>query len=476
MRIFAKTIVFVWISALVANCLAQGGQIGRMGRFDGSVSRISSAISTYLNGREISNVLTPGEFSEMPLALAKGQVVVAEARSDAFDPALEIVDSSGAIRARNDDRYPGDQRPLLFWRCPDGGAFSIHVRCFHDRSGGQFHMRFNVYDSVDLTVDKSTEQVVKNPSRFLFRIPMKAGEIKQVILERPSGGSQATVQLEGAISPLGLPDIDLADPIQSVFPNSILAPVSGDYYAIASSGQREPLKVRATTRLVVPTALSLVEGSCTSKVHKGAPALWGITVKSGQILRAATSGLPLEDSLVVTEQPDVSHYDLAKPETDPFFPKDADSEPEKGPAIQSLVGRARDARVAVFEAKRDTKLWLATSGAGGGSGEFALAVQSAPKTFPEGADIAAKLRIGDTDYWAFDARVGDVMAFKAQASGFSAHIAFLQPDLNEDWSRDMLPDQTTETWNTIVQRPGRYLVAVSCVGDGGGGDYSVKLR
>jgi hypothetical protein len=37
-------------------------------------------------------------------------------------------------------------------------------------------------------------------------------------------------------------------------------------------------------------------------------------------------------------------------------------------------------------------------------------------------------------------------------------------------------DQTSDTWRMIVQKPGRYLVQVSCLGDGGGGEYSLSRK
>ena len=127
----------------------QGGQSRNMREMDGSANSIEQGISVYLNGEEIKTILSPGEFCEWTLNMKVGQVVVGEARSDAFDPALEVVDHANKVVAQNDDRYPGDQRPLLFWRCDQEGIYALHLRCFHDKSGGQAFVRFKVYNSVD---------------------------------------------------------------------------------------------------------------------------------------------------------------------------------------------------------------------------------------------------------------------------------------------------------------------------------------
>ncbi len=451
-----------------AVALGQQGQIGRMDQPNAAIER---RISTYLDGEEIKSVLTPGEFSEYPLTLRKGQVVIAEARSDAFDPALEVVDDKGRVLASNDDRYPGDQRPLLLWRCDRAGAYAIHARCFHDKSGGQFYLRLKVYDSVDLGSDKTVEQEVTNPDRFLLRIPMKAGQIRQVIPEPPTEG----LWLQGTISPTGLPDIDLAQPIGLVIHNTILAPVDGDYYVIAT-GRRDQRRIRVGTRLISTNALVEQSGECSAVAGTNAPALWTLSVKAGELLKASTPGLPLSSPLIVVEEPDISKFDLKKPETNPFFPKTKSGEPDKVPSLIGLAGRARDPRVVVFLVKRDAKIWLATNSEGLPNKQFTLSVQPAPKTFVEASGSAASLGIGNTDYWSFEAKVGDVMTFDSQAASFAAHLQLLDPDLYENWSADMAPDQTSADWDMIVQKPGRYLVAVSSIGNGGGGEYRLNRK
>jgi hypothetical protein len=89
---------------------------------------------------------------------------------------------------------------------------------------------------------------------------------------------------------------------------------------------------------------------------------------------------------------------------------------------------------------------------------------------------AGKLRIASTDYWAFDAKAGDVMTFNSSTSGFAQTLIVRDPDLNEVRNVDAGLDQVSDSWRMIVQKPGRYLVAVSCVGNGGGGDYSLSRK
>src|SRR5579862_1994531 len=455
----------------------QGGQQGQIQSYDGSVRAIEEGISRYLDGDEVKNILTPGEYSEWPLTLKDGQVVIAEARSDAFDPALEVVDDKGKVLASNDDRYPGDQRPLLLWRCEKGGAYSLRARCFHDKSGGQFFLRLRTYDSIDAGSEKTVEQVQEgrpNPgSRVLVRVPMKAGQIKQLGFDDPDRRGFLSAAIAGFISPTGLPDIELGKPLAPIIPNVLMAPVDGDYYAIADLYGNNR-RARATAREIVPTKLTQQNGVFSAKSNTNVPSLWKLGVKAGDILEASTPELALQSQMAISEEPDISTYDLKKPETNPFFPHVKDKAPI--PAFSGLPGRARDGRVSVFIVQREATLWLASNGFGPNGKEYTLTVKPAAQTFGESQGLGSQLGVGYTDYWAFDAKVGDVMTFDFTAANFAEQLLVRDPTHAERWSTLFAPDQQSSHWDTIVDRPGKYLVAVSCMGDGGGGKYTLYRK
>jgi len=445
----------------------QGG--GRQAQYDRSVAGIEAAISRYLDGDEIKNILTPGEYSEWPLTMKEGQVVIAEARSDAFDPALEVVDDKGKVLATNDDRYPGDQRPLLLWRCEKAGAYSLRGRCFRDKAGGQFFLKSAVYDSMELRAEP-TEREVSNDSRTLLRIPMKRGDIQQVI----TGGDTERhfyVSLNSRISPIGLPQVDLAQGrLEAVAGGTLLAPVDGDYYVLATvSGGSAKGLLRAWTRKVEP--MKLAAGPQNAKAATGAPVLWSVPVKNQEMIRA-TVDLDPGHPLVVVEEPDLSKYDLKTPETNPFFPqikKEDAAEPVA--AFASLPGRARDDRVVVLVAQRDARLWFAAD-ARVATKQCSLNVAEASREFAPGT-VSEKLSIGNIDYWAFEAKVGDVLRLSATSTGFAEQIVLRGPELDEMWTATSVQDKEALTQNFVIPRPGRYLVAVSCLGDGGSGDYTL---
>ena len=453
----------------------QGGNQGTIGQgTDGTAQAIERGISVYLNGPETKSVLTPGESVDYTLSLKSGQVVVGEARSDAFDPAIEIVGPDKKVLASNDDRYPGDQRPLILWRCPQDGAYTARIRCFHDRSGGQVSVRFKTYDAVDLPTDATVDAEIDAGTPFLIRIPMKAGGVKQLVTDSESG--RPSFVYNAVIAPNGLPDVGLSLRLQPAV-YAIVAPVAGDYYVMHTpSGQPgEKGKIRVRTRELAPAKLVLEGGAASTTAPNDVPALAELTVKKGETLEVATPELHLDSRLVLAEAPDVSKYGLDKPETNPFFPH-PDRRSEESRAFDLLPARARDGRVIDFRARRDTTLWVATNGAGPDGKRFTIGVKPAATPFPEAAPNVGKLRVADYDHWAFDAKPGDVMTFSSTAPAFNQVVVVRDPDLEEIRHVEAPLDQATEGWQMVVQKPGRYLVTISCLGDGGAGEYSLSRR
>lgn len=459
-----------------------GGGTGQA-TYTSRVRQIESEVNSYLDTGVVKNILTPGEFSEWTLTLEAGEVVIADARSDAFDPALEIVfienegedDEEIVIHAVNDDRFPGDQRPLIIWRCEKAGVYRLRARCFKDKSGGQFFLRSKTYRSIDLTGGEANEMVLEGEREFLIKVPMKAGEIKQVVFELPDDEDYAWARFHNVISPIGLPDIKLTQPLNGVLSNALMAAVDGDYYVIAGTTGRKDQKVRISTRIVPTVEIAKVEGSYTAKAQPNQISLWKFSVKKGDILKVSMPELSLSSRFVVSEYPDTSEYDLKDPKTNPFFPQLPDEEKDnKGPVYATLPGRARDPRIAIYVVQRDADLWLATNGNSRSQDSYTMTVSPGASELVASKKIEDRLEIGYTDYWAFDAKAGDVMTFDATMTGFAGDIAVLDPDLREVWSRSVDPDETTMDWNLIVNKPGKYLVAVSAIGDGASGDYTLE--
>ncbi|HTQ10450.1 MAG TPA: hypothetical protein VMI31_10290 [Fimbriimonadaceae bacterium] len=458
---------------------AGGGNMGES--YDRSVQGIESVISSYLTGEEVKNILTPGEFSEWPITLKAGQVVIAEARSDAFDPALEVVAADGKkVLASNDDRYPGDQRPLLLWRCDQSGSYSLRARCFHDKSGGQFFLRMKIFDSVDSGQDilckssRDAQGASLRPS-FLIRIPMKAGAIKRIGFGHDGEAGYVTAELRGAISPTGLPDANLGRSLSGILRDVIVAPVDGDYYEIAYANG-DDVKIDPIVSDIAPKRLTEQSAASPANAPAGSVAVWELPVKAGDVLRVSIKGARYDSRILVMERPDFAAYDLSKPDSNPFYPKTTKSGDEENPVLTRLPSRALDGRVCVFAASRDAAVWIATAGTGDVGKEYTLTVEPACREFSEGKSFQERLQVGGADYWSFDANAGDVVAIDSSASAFTEECVVRDPKLEVTEKGFENPDESRVKLDVIAQKSGRYLVSISSMGVGGGGDYKLSRK
>ncbi|MDR3690711.1 MAG: hypothetical protein P4L46_15135 [Fimbriimonas sp.] len=456
---------------------AQSMQNNDLREMSVSVRQIEQGINRYVVGTEIRSVLTPGEFSRFDLALSQGQVVFAEARSDAFDPVLDIVDSAGRVVATNDDRYPGDQRPLLFWRCDRSGSYSIHVHCFHDKLGGQFFFRDSVYNTIDVLSDQKVDQEVDTESPFLVRVSMKAGQIKEMGHEEGGDHRYDGIDYFEWISPIGLPDLSYMTIFQpAVF--ALLAPVSGDYYAMMMPHHSDShrARVRIWMREIVPEAPTKQGNRLTAMDPAGKSAIWRVHVKKNDLIETRTIGLDRNCVFSTYEVPDLSKFDLTKPEANPFFPQPNRPADDKGPAFMPVGIRSDDNRLSVFHVWRDADLYLASNGASKVAKSFQLQVGPAATNLAEARRDTGRLEIGSTEFWTFDAKVGDVMTLDIESPNFKQLVLVSDPDMQELRHYEAGIDQPSDVWRMVTQKPGRYLVRLACLGNGGSGAYSISRK
>ncbi|HXH60747.1 MAG TPA: hypothetical protein VNI20_05255, partial [Fimbriimonadaceae bacterium] len=268
------------IIALAPLCLAvttvqQSGEQGIYQR--SSIQQIESRLGMYLNGEGNQAMLTAGESVEWTLKLHAGNVVVADAESAAFDPALQIVDSSGKVLDYNDDRYPGDQRPLLFWRCGKDGDYKIAALSYKNKTGGQVSVRYNIYETLDvLEAGKFEQKSFSTTKPFLLRVPMQAGQVMDIVSDKMGRPGFINYQFRTTIYPNGLPEISAAfsEHLRPAI-NGLFAPLDGNYYVLyqPNANRVDSGNVRVMARDFAPKTLRGHGETQTAKSPGGTPAL-----------------------------------------------------------------------------------------------------------------------------------------------------------------------------------------------------------
>ncbi|MBS1715065.1 MAG: hypothetical protein JST30_12095 [Armatimonadetes bacterium] len=449
-----------------------GGGRGGQGHLADVLANTDATVARYLDGEETKSILTPGEFTEWNLDLKAGDVVIVEARSDFFDPAIEIVDDKDKVLAFNDDRYPGDQRPLLLWQCEKDGAYRIHGRCFRDKAGGQMFLRYRTYKSVDVALGGTSQYDLAGNDRFLTRVSLKAGQIIQI--DDVGGGREGHTAFSPdiVIAPTGVPNPVFLEDFQSVMRQAVFAPLDGAYYLFCSTHGQTQGKVRVGATEIVPKDLERTGTAGKSGAETGKRGLWKLSLKAGEFLRFETPELRPETTIVVAPAPKIAAFDPKKPETSPFNPKPSD--PAAPQSLLEMEGRYQDGRISVVRVLQNSDVWVAVDPAKKDRDQYTLTVDRAASDFVAGPSHGAPLKIGGNGYWEFDGSVGEVVTVKTEAVSFAQEVVLYGPDGQPVWTRSVGVDEQRIEQTVVVTRPGRYVLAVSAQGDGGSGEYRLE--
>lgn len=428
-----------------------GGMQGPDGN-DGSNQRTLP----YLSQRETTSILTPGEYVEWELDVKKGQVVIAEARSDAFDPAMEIVEGDKVL-IDNDDRYPGDQRPLLLWSCPKDGKYLLRVRSFRGRAGGQVFSRHVVLNCQDLK-HGSNRLAPPEGDSYLYRVALKQGDYVQ---PRVRIGSVQWMPISAVrITPSGLPYTDLVPGLAPALPGALCAPADGFYYFYVQGGFGSDALDISLDKLI---AEPIIKVPSESVRKAGIGAVWAIDLKKGDFLELDSRESRFSGRVYFAEAPDFSKFD---PKSNPFAPKP----PTEKAKFMEMALRGSGRSCVGILAHADTKLWIANPGS----------MSNPPRLYIKPASIAlsgnraeGRMSIDQYQWWSFDANPGDVVKLTATVKGFASKIRVQAPDLQEVAERSTFSEEDRAEIVFVARHAGRHLITVSCEGHGGTGTYSI---
>lgn len=446
---------------------AQGGGQGQGQDQDGGTE--PRQVGPYLSHRETASILTPGEYVEWELDLKKGQVVIAEARSEAFDPAMEIVEGEKVL-IDNDDRFAGDQRPLLIWHCDKDGKYLLRARSFKGRAGGQMLSRHAVYDCVTLGLGV-TEHPREGASHLMYRVRLQAGDFVQARFK--VGESQSVPINFVRISPIGLAYVDIAEGLGSATLGTLLAPVDGDYYfwldqhRLPGTANGAPVQV-LLERVVVEPVRSVPSDVSHANNQLG---VWSLSLKQGDFVEVSTDFESVNRELMFEVAPDFKKYSLTEPGKNPFVRRRDDGE-ERPPYLEKDTrGQGRSSR-GIF-VLHDSTIWIATATNGYVRGPMKIRITPAARDLTL-AGSSSHLRLNHIQFWGFDANPGDVIKLKANVEGFAANFEILDPQnqIRRTGFTDREPGQSEMFF--VARSKGRHYISVACRGHGGTGTYTIE--
>ena len=441
--------VIVAAAAASVPCAAQQAGGGRIRQQDTFVS---------------TNVLTPGETDEWPLAARDNETFIISVSSENFDPTLELVDPQGKVVAANDDVRAGEQDSLLLARVGAGGAYSVRVKASKSAAGGEYELKVRRFNATDAATGARTAAALGRTLSQWHRFTAEAGQTLVVtaravsfapLLEiyAPNGEEvevQNTQTEQGARS-------------RAVF----RATQTGVYHVrVSSRGEAQPRSSYAVT-VAVARVFEIVVGQPTEArpIDAGGLDLWTLQAEAGDLLKIETRAASGVMSAQMAFVPPLDKDGEPRPPegaTPPFVVLPSD--PKATGSFVALVNLAGTYQVAVSQ-----PLGVSTS--------YTLLTSRPlqPLRATEGGAPVSALALGGSDFWSVEGTAGQIMRFDAFSEQFDAALQLFNVRGELVSSDDDGGGQgRNSSLTAMLVEPGRYLLRVYAFGNGGSGAYKLS--
>lgn len=408
-------------------------------------------------------ILTPGDRVEYKVKLKAGETIFAGMSSDAFDPALSLEDSAGKELVKNDDREEGDQSPFLVYRAATEGDFTLKVLSFHSVAGGKFMLRLRTIAANEAAVGPAVHPLLSPirkdySDRFVFRLTATKGrfyDFGKFFLKKNHG--YIYTEINQLIGPTGVRanDYERLPTPDGTF--VFLALATGDYYIEFRFGNSGPLNDVETDFQEISATPIAPSSKLTFDMGPAELRVFEMPIKPDLLVHttitgAAASILGLPDSQA--ESLSDRGYDTSTQES--WYKKNVDS---------------TDDIVRVFHVQGVARFVVRS--VSGRSDKVTIENEDKLPVWNPGAPTKDSIEIGDSFLYTLSSTKSELMQVLAEASHFQLRMEIFR--LNGELANVLIRRRShTVGDNLYFPDAGTFLIRISCDGNGGSGDFSLK--
>lgn len=422
------------IAAIAAVAMVpQGGQGGNLGQGNRGVTDMGTE-------ETFDHILTPGDKTNWDLKCKAGEVVILKVTSDTFDPGVEFCDKNDKKIMENDDEEDGVQSSLLLVYIEKEGDYRVHVKNYRNAGGGRYQLSVRRFVTKTVEAGKTLALEENADQRYYIRILAPKGKLVSM-----HGGAGFSSLIGENGKPQGWHPI-----FNGQLVNAFRAEQSAYYARVhASPTKDDPTSISAVVATERP--IEVGKPQQTTPADKGID-VWKLKVKDGDFLTFKARGsraLPC------------------------YFPAAIGNIAEGGVGFKIIKSTRKweDTIMVMFTKTGDVDLCVPPSDAKAG---YTFSVVEAWRPWDGLSTLADQLQIGTTMYYGFDAKPAHMARLAASAKTFDLVYRLYDRHLNQVQAID---DQAEGDMNiaTTVSLPagGRYYLAITCFGSGGGGPYQV---
>ena len=185
--------------------LQQGGAQGIYQ--GGALQQIDQRLSMYLNAEMQKSILTPGRNGRLAPQHESGRSRDRRGAERLLRPRRGDRRRIGE-KARGERRsLPGDQRPLVFWRCEGTAPTPSECDPIKTRPAAKFTLASTPTRRSTSTPAPRWTASSTPPSRSWRGFPLKAGQVVDFVSEKMGEGNYINYRFDAIIYPNGLPEL-----------------------------------------------------------------------------------------------------------------------------------------------------------------------------------------------------------------------------------------------------------------------------
>jgi hypothetical protein len=392
---------------------------------------------------EFTKHLTPNQQDRWILSGKAGETVTAHVRSKDFDPTVVLVDHREQVLVERDD--PGSESRLAF-RLPADGEYEIRVHAYKHSGGGNYALAVERFETTPAAVGQLVHGRIGRNGMVHYRFEGQPGRIVAISVLGDTSG----VEL-----------LDSSGRPTSLWHHSALIATPGEH-VVRLRGQ--PDRVH-TLRLREGQSFDLaLEQPQKRSIEAGDMHVLNFSGQAGElrVIELTGANLLARRLIPASRLPERDGpARIASPETTlHWLPVGS-----KGDRVRLAL---------VLAGSEPLQLQLAAGSKQGATYTVLLTDPSAAATMDE--DQPGTLDVGGADFYHFEAQAGQLLDIELRSDRFDSYVRLFHRDGRPVAEDDDGGDDRDSRIRHLVLESGEYRVQAGSVGDGGGGEYRLRVR
>ena len=428
---FALIIAFVFSHSAVANSVFQES------------ARTLGSVNTNPNSDANSKILTSGEVDTWAFEAAKDEVLIVEVSTSEFDSVIgvaKVSDKNDEVLLSNDDEGSSSR---FRYRIREAGTYKIRVHAYKLKGGGAYQLSVQRYKAKKIAIGERGTTKADQFRNASFFFPAQRGQF---------------VTLVGRHNKLIDPSGNVVQPAwrRGVY----FIRETGEYLVACSAGTAlEDLNLEVRPSAVGELKLNEAKEYETSS---GTLHSWEINGQKGQFALITVSRANNPATRVVFA-PSMNPSD-----------KKLNRSREEGLELQFLpVANKGESTTYAVVFCRNGKFLLQTYAHQ--KTKISIAMKDPTIDLTVDPESVRTLKVGDANYFGFDASAGDLVKFDLSSDSFDSVLRLFDGRGKLELENDDFEDSTNSEISFQVPANGYYRWQVSSLGNGGGGEYRVNF-